>query len=155
MGYTGLEWAVVLASNPGSHPAFRRLQYGKAQATKSWMRAWVRGYCGIVHKDVGGHRELHMPPVMAHHSLFYFGPLLVLVVAHSDLAFMTAKCCQDWCSYHMYTSLFPVHVHNVIGLYSETCLHPCLAVWCTEMEWNGGSYTPPVACGKSVEAGTG
>ena len=55
---------------------------------------WAGMGCGIVHKDVGGHRELHMPPVMVHHSLFYFGPLLVLVVAHSDLAFMTAKCCQ-------------------------------------------------------------
>ena len=31
-----------LASNPGSHPAFHRLQYAKA--TKSWMRARVRGY---------------------------------------------------------------------------------------------------------------
>ena len=26
---------VVLASNPGSHPAFRRLQYGKAECTAS------------------------------------------------------------------------------------------------------------------------
>ena len=33
---------------------------------------WARMGCGIVHKAVGGHRELHMPPVMAHHSLFYF-----------------------------------------------------------------------------------
>ena len=33
------------SSNPGSHPAFRRLQHGKVlQAMKSWMRAWVRGY---------------------------------------------------------------------------------------------------------------
>ena len=95
--------------------------------------------CGIVHKDVGGHRELHMPPVMAHHSLFYFGPLLVLVVAHSDLAFMTAKCCQDWCSYHMYTSLFPVHVHivkacNWIVLRNMPSIHAWLF---SVLEWNG------------------
>ena len=48
----------------------------------------------------------------------------------------------------------------MIGLYSETRLHPCLAVRYTGMEWNGGSFKgvpvlpPPVACGKPVEAGT-
>ena len=38
---------IFVASNPGSHPAFRRLQYEKLfvlQATKYWMRAWVQGY---------------------------------------------------------------------------------------------------------------
>ena len=30
----------MIASNPGSRPAFHRL----LQATKSWMRAWVRGW---------------------------------------------------------------------------------------------------------------
>ena len=46
-------------------------------------------------------------------------------------------------------------------MYSETHLHPCLAVRYTGMEWNGGSFKgvpvlpPPVACGKPVEAGTG
>ena len=35
-----------LASVPGSHPAFHRLQYGVRQATKSWMRAWDRTASG-------------------------------------------------------------------------------------------------------------
>ena len=36
--------SIDLASNPGAYPAFCRLQYKKLQATKSRMRAWVRGY---------------------------------------------------------------------------------------------------------------
>ena len=36
--------SIDLASNPGAHPAFCRLQYEKLQATKSRMRARVRGY---------------------------------------------------------------------------------------------------------------
>ena len=46
-------------------------------------------------------------------------------------------------------------------MYSETRLHPCLAVRYTGMEWNGGSFKgvpvlpPPGACGKPVEVGTG
>ena len=77
VGYTGLEWAVVLF-------------------TKLWE---VTGSC-ICHLSW---------PITACSIL----ATALLVVAHSDLAFMTAKCCQDWCYYHMYTSLFPVHVYIV------------------------------------------
>ena len=100
-----------------------------------------------------------MPPIMAHHSLLFFGPLLVLVVAHSDLAhsdlaFMTAKCCQDWCSYHMYTSLFPVHVHIVKACNWIVFRNMSPSMLGYLVYWNGMEWWV-VACGKSVEAGTG